>query len=301
MADDLEEAIERLHSGSLKSFVARRKDIAKELRAAGDKEAARTVMGIAKPTLAAWVVNQLARRHRATIDALLSAIDRQRDLQLGALSGELDAGALSAAKDEEKAQMSTAAELAAEVLEADGHAASKTNLDRVRKALRAAALDAAQRALVESGTLLKDEGEGGFDAVASQLDPALLLAALNAKSTKPAPKKRKVDGMFARSARSDAGRAAEPETRAVKSTRSRAAQAEQDKQQRLAAAKVAAAKAREGIAAQRAQVVACEERIVQLENDLTAARAEARSARRKLSDLKHRLEQADKRIRLLET
>lgn len=314
----VDDALERLHGGSLQSFVERRKALAKELRASGDKSGARAVTAVAKPSLPAWVINQLVRGHRQAVDRAVAALDRQRDLSLGALSGGLDAGALAVAKRAEKQAMVEVASLAATVLEEDGHAASKTNVDRVTKSLRSAALDPNARPLLERGRLEREVAEGGFEAVASQLDPALLLAALTAKSQKPARAKRKVDAMFARSTRSDAEHADEaasgsPSTPArapqrarvvseppPPSPRERAERQEQERLERLAAAKIAAAKARTDIADQRAVVVRAEARIVELESALAAAQREARSARRALGDLKVKLEQADKRIRLLD-
>jgi hypothetical protein len=294
----VEDAMEELQSGSLNSFVARRKVLAKALRDGGDKKGARQVTAVPKPSLPAWVLNQLVRRHRATVEAAIAGIDRQRDLQLGALSGQLDTVALAAGKQAEKSAMGDVAEHAAAILEDDGHAASKTNIDRVTASLRAASLDPEARPLLEAGRLVRDVAQGGFEAVASQLDPALLLAALSAKGDAPTTKRSKVDGMFARSARSDASEAA-PRRAETPAPSPRAKRGGQDRVERLAAAHVAAATARSQIEEQRATVARCEARIVDLENELNGARAEARSARRKLGDFKVKLEQAEKRIRVL--
>jgi hypothetical protein len=202
--DPGEVALDRLYAGSLKGFVADRKALVAELRAAGDKEGARVVGAAAKPSVPAWVLNQLVRQARADVDVFVAAIDRQRDLQLRALGGELDGNAISAAKADEKDALARLGELAAAILEGDGHDGGKGNVDRVARTLRSAALDPEARPLFLRGRLVRDVAEGGFEAVAAQLDPALLLAALTAREEKPRKPARQVDGFFARNARAGA-------------------------------------------------------------------------------------------------
>ena len=303
----VEDSLEQLHAGSLKAFVSRRKALAQALRASGDKTGAKDVMAMSKPSLPAWVVNQLVRREPALVDEVLASIDQQRDLQLGALAGGLDVSALTSAKEAEKRGMASVAESAAAILDEDGHAPNKANVERVTRALRAAALDPQTRPLLQRGVLVTEAPAGGFEAVASQLDPALLLAALTASGR--APRKRpKVDGMFARSTRSDADAAGardaveRPQPVVDKPQESQADRAERaalERTKRLATARIQVAEARARVQEQRSVMVKNEERIVALENELNGARAEARSSRRKLSDLKATLEQAEKRVRIL--
>ncbi len=320
-----DEALDELHAGSLRRFVERRRELVATLRTAGDKEGARRLSAISKPALAPWVVNQLVRRHRAAVDAALSALDRQRDLQLGAITGELDVESLRAAKEAERAAMAAVAHLAGEVLGGDGHAANKANLERVTRLLRAAALDPAARPAFLRGQLTSDASEGGFEAVASQLDPALLLAALTAKTPPPPTKQRKVDGMFARATRSDATNragmgpsqrpeaAADPDRNTPLAAPPPAAPApapapapalapdpRRERLERLVVAKAAAAQVREDLREQRALLASAEARVVQLEAELATARAQAQKARRQLGDLKVKQDQADKRVRLLQ-
>jgi hypothetical protein len=241
------------------------------------------------------VLNQLMRKARDRVMAVLATIDRQRDLQLGALSGRIDAARLAEARAAETEAVAKVLAAVPAILEGDGHAASKSNIDRVARCLRAAALDAEERELLLGGRLIRDVSESGFEAVAAQLDPALLLAALSQKNERGAPAPaRKVDGLFARSTRSDADRAP-PKTEPLPSRPDHP----EDRAERLAQAKVASAELRAQIDEQRATLDACESRRATLEKDLDAAKAEARMARRRLGDLNERLEQAERRIRLL--
>ena len=54
-------AAAELYAGDPEQFTERRKDLAATARAAGDREGARQIAALRKPTRAAWVVNRLAR------------------------------------------------------------------------------------------------------------------------------------------------------------------------------------------------------------------------------------------------
>jgi hypothetical protein len=54
-------------------FTAARDRLAAELRTGGDKAAAAEVKALRRPTVTAWALNQLARRHRDELQALLAA------------------------------------------------------------------------------------------------------------------------------------------------------------------------------------------------------------------------------------
>src|SRR5438876_7791085 len=85
---NLDEAADQLYGSSLDDFVSERTRLVKELRATGEAEEAATLAKSRKPTVAAWVLNQLARRNRRDIDLLLDAGHRLRDAQAEALTGE---------------------------------------------------------------------------------------------------------------------------------------------------------------------------------------------------------------------
>lgn len=60
-SDHLHDAVEILYGNDPDEFVARRKALAADARAAGDTVAAREIGGLAKPTRSAWIMNRLAR------------------------------------------------------------------------------------------------------------------------------------------------------------------------------------------------------------------------------------------------
>jgi hypothetical protein len=122
-SDAVEEAAGHLYGVPLTRFVAERKERAAAIKASGDKASATAVAALARPSLGAWVVNQLARHDARDLDALLEVgqemrrgedvRDRHRDL-LAKLRGR-----------------------AAEILASDGHAPSETTLRRVTTTLLA--------------------------------------------------------------------------------------------------------------------------------------------------------------------
>ena len=70
MADDAWVArLAALYAEPLASFTPARDALAKDLKAAGDTEAAARAKSLRKPALAAWVVNLLVRRDAEQVDA----------------------------------------------------------------------------------------------------------------------------------------------------------------------------------------------------------------------------------------
>jgi hypothetical protein len=71
--DLVERAADELYGLPLEQFVARRNELAKSLRAEGNRDAAGAVAELRKPTVAAWTANQLARRQELDVRRLLKA------------------------------------------------------------------------------------------------------------------------------------------------------------------------------------------------------------------------------------
>ena len=72
MATPLDDALDKLFVTPLEAFMATREELAKALRAAGEKEAAATVKAQHKPTVAAHALNRLAREAAAELEALFA-------------------------------------------------------------------------------------------------------------------------------------------------------------------------------------------------------------------------------------
>src|SRR3954451_1812554 len=77
----VERAAEDLYGVPPGEFTHARDERAKELRREGERDAANAVKALRRPTVAAWALNQLTRRRRKDLDALLSAGEDLRAAQ----------------------------------------------------------------------------------------------------------------------------------------------------------------------------------------------------------------------------
>src|SRR5215472_2696628 len=76
--DLISRAIADLYSGDLDAFIDRRRELAAEARAAGDRGAAKTIAGLGKPTRSAWAVNKLVHADPSVSARLAELGDKLR-------------------------------------------------------------------------------------------------------------------------------------------------------------------------------------------------------------------------------
>lgn len=158
----LDEALDELYGAPLDEFVAERKRLARKLGGEDGKELARA----RKPTVAAWVLNQLARRERRDVDLLLDAGHRLRQAQTGLLRGE-KREAFEQARTKETDALRRLRKAAERTLrDARGTAAAST-LTQVETTLRTASVTEAGRELLARGRFVEPLRAAGFDALAS--------------------------------------------------------------------------------------------------------------------------------------
>jgi hypothetical protein len=143
----LEEALDELYGAALEDFVAERKRLAKEVGGEEGKELEK----LRKPNVAAWTLNQLARRERRDVDLLLDAGHRMR--QAGV---KKDAFEQARAKESDALRRLTKA---AEQLGASGQVVQKVNA-----ALRAAAVTEEGRERLARGLFTDLPTASGFEA-----------------------------------------------------------------------------------------------------------------------------------------
>ena len=161
-ADD---ALDRLYGLPLAEFTPARDQLARELRKAGQSAAADEAKALAKPSISAWTVNQLARTEPMQIRGLMTAGERLRNAQAGLLLGD-DPDELQAALKRQRDVVAALLESAKKILARAGHPASPATLDRIRGTLTAAAVDEEGARLVEIGRLTKDLEPAGFGGLA---------------------------------------------------------------------------------------------------------------------------------------
>ncbi len=160
-----EQGVDHLFTLPLGDFVAARNELARRLKASGDKETAKRISKLPKPSISAWAINQLVRRHPELITALLASLDRQRKLMVGGLGAEIDKTALKDAKQAENETIGKIERALPPILEDGGHASGRPSIERCVKAIRAAAVHPVGRPLLENGHLTVDFDSVGFEAL----------------------------------------------------------------------------------------------------------------------------------------
>ena len=167
-----------LYGLPLDRFVPDRSALAKELRSQGQREEAKRVAALRKPSVAAWAVNQLVRSQPKVVAELYAAGDALQRAQAELLGGRGDRDELRAATDRERELVEQLRATASGLLSSDGAAPSATTLDRVSETLHAAALEAQAREAVRSGCLERELRHVGLgsEAAASTATPTARVA-----------------------------------------------------------------------------------------------------------------------------
>jgi hypothetical protein len=160
----IDEAADELYGLPPGDFTRARDERAKELRSAGERDAATAVKGLRRPTVAAWALNQLSRRRRKDLEELLSA-----GVDLRAAQEELLAGGDRSAFQEAAArERDLVANLAADATTLASEAGERGGglREKVTETLHAAALDEKTAEELRAGRLVRErEAIGGFGSM----------------------------------------------------------------------------------------------------------------------------------------
>jgi len=288
-----EDAVESLFQAAHEQFVAERKRLAGELRAAGDKVGAGKLAKLARPPISAWVVDQLWWRARDAFEALFTTAEQLRRGELGAATAHRDAIARLRAQ-------------AAQQLGEAGHAASEATLRRVTQTLSALAAAGGWDPDLP-GALSADRDPPGFEAIGISnvipfpVQPRAPVAAHHAGDTEAAAEHHRVEREaheVQNAAHSEAQSEAQSEARLRREREAATARAEAAARLRRAEVERARAAAERhrleaALRTARGEVAQHERAIVKLERDLAAARNTVEQARRSVVDLEDRLAQLD--------
>jgi hypothetical protein len=167
----LEREIDRLFELPLDEFTPARNELARRLKREGDKEAAEHVQALAKPSMPAWAINQLARQEKAKVKALLEAGTKLRKAQEKALMSS-HADTLRAAQAEERRAVRDLTRRAEEMMKESGRPVSRPVIERISSTLGAAAVTEPGRTALKAGRLTSEVKVSGFDALAGIELPA---------------------------------------------------------------------------------------------------------------------------------
>ena len=157
--------VDKLFQIPLPEFTSARNALSAKLKKDGDTDRADRVKTLTKPTVSAWVANQLYWRHRKAFDRLLEAGEQFRRAQAAQLSGT--AADLRTPLEARREALADMSKYAAEVLRDAGHPASPDTLRRVMTTLEALATYGEQPDAPQPGRLTADVEPPGFEALAA--------------------------------------------------------------------------------------------------------------------------------------
>ena len=171
--------IDALYGLPLEDFTKARNDLARRLRSERSRDEAAGVASLQKPTLPAWIVNQLARGRPADVRALLAAAEA---IKKGA----------DGADEQFRSAADRLVRAARALLEAQGRRASNPVLEEVATTLRATAAVAPEE--LETARLTESREASGFDALAGvTISPGTKRAPAKAKTARPRVDRAAVD------------------------------------------------------------------------------------------------------------
>jgi len=159
--DPIDAAADELYGLPPREFTHARDARAKEVRGEGNREAADAIKELRKPTVAAWALNQLARRRPKDVERLVKAGKALRAAQEELVAGGDRAAFQEAANGERELVADLSAAATAITSEAGERGAGLQ--EKVAGTLHAAALDDGIARELRAGRLVRErEAIGGF-------------------------------------------------------------------------------------------------------------------------------------------
>jgi hypothetical protein len=173
---DLSADIDALYQLPLAEFTAARNALANRVKADQGKPAAADIKALEKPSVSAWVVNQLYWKHRPEFDRLIRAGDELRAVQQRRLAGrDVD---VNAAIDSRREALAALMQKADALLQEIG--SGPDIRQRVQTTLEALSTYGTSDAAPRAGRLTTDVQPPGFAALAT-LVPAGLVSPAKSK------------------------------------------------------------------------------------------------------------------------
>lgn len=262
---DLETTADELYGLAPDSFTARRAELAARARTGGDKDLAGQIAALRRPTVAAWLVNQLVARDEVGTGRLFRLGDELRKAQAGLLGGRMKE--LSAQRHQLVSELTDRA--------ADRQKASAAVRREVEETLAAAVADAGAARAVASGRLTRALAYTGFGEVDITA----------ATATPPAPARR-----TERRDPSTTPQHVPPSARETAVAREEAAA-------RREAAEEAVRASSQAVGRTRAREVEIADAVVVLQRELAERRRELAAATRESAAAARRYERAERAVR----
>ena len=263
----VEDALDELYAADPSEFVATRKRLAATVREVGDKAGARIVQAARRPSTSAWALNQLARREPQLVEGLL---DTSNALYAAQTRGSNKPEVLRDAIRTHRDALDAATDAALAVL---GERANDGFRGEIVSTLRAVSTSEEIERQLRTGRLVREASASGFpDAAGLTLVPDL-------RDSKPREKPKGPKRAPTRPERSQTDDAA------AEAEREREARRRADVEAKETARKDAEIAAADADRAE-ALVVELEDQLKAARRELTEARVRSRKAKSKLRDLK---------------
>jgi hypothetical protein len=162
-----ENAAEQLYALVPEEFVAARNTLAAQAKAAGDKELAKQIAALPKPTVAAWLLNTFARRRPDAVDQLVDL-----GAELRAAQDDLAPAELKALNRQRHAVVVAFARQVAALAADLGRPVTASVSQQVDETLRAALVDGDLGAALGAGRLTASSSYAGMGTGAGALSGA---------------------------------------------------------------------------------------------------------------------------------
>lgn len=311
---NLDDAADELYALPIDEFVEARNALAKRLKSEGDGDVAARVKALRKPTVAAWLTNQLARRHGDEVAALAELGGRMRK----AMSA-MDGAALRELTAERKKQVDALLKAARKVAKDAGQKAGPDLIESVAASLDAAIADPRAAELLRAAHLSHGLEHVGFGAAEDDGEPAEVISLSDARVARgqrlettrrprasssgeaeeeaaaPEPAEEPADEEPADEGGDDVARAereleqAESAVDAAEEQVDDAEAALDEQRQRLERAQATAERLTEELAAARRELEQARDDVGSAEDDVEAARKASEAARRRRREAKQQL------------
>lgn len=159
---ELPKSAEELFERNPEEFIAARDLLVKQLKQDGDP-AASAVKKLKRPSVAAYALNLIARRHGYLVDRLLEADERLRTATSRA--------AMDSARDGRRQAIAAIVSQAVALLGEQERPVTSQVRERLTQTLLAIGTDPATRANLQRGILIKEAAPGGFGGPVPVFEP----------------------------------------------------------------------------------------------------------------------------------
>lgn len=179
---DLDEIVDELYGLPPEEFTAARNTAAKQAKSDGDAELSDKVKALAKPTVAAWMANQLARERADELESLSLLGEQMREA-----TASMDGARLRELTPRRHSEVDA---LVKDATKLSGRKVSADVTQKLRETLDAALIDPAAAQAVRSGQLTSALRHVGFGVVDESGEPSNVFQLAPRRSLRTAGQKR---------------------------------------------------------------------------------------------------------------